>query len=161
VWTQPAESHSVPTVSLRYFSVYGPRQRPDVAFNRFLYAMLDGRELAVNGDGEQTRDFTYVSDIVDANLAAMTSDASRPSAGPTTSAAACRTSIVRVIQMLEDLLGRRAGVRLGPARAGGARNTLADCSAARADLGFQPRVSLEQGLLAQIEWARQLAGSAV
>src|SRR5205823_8316544 len=62
----------VPTVSLRYFTVYGPRQRPDMAFNIFIRCLLEGREISVNGDGEQTRDFTFVADAVDANLAAAT-----------------------------------------------------------------------------------------
>jgi nucleoside-diphosphate-sugar epimerase len=156
-----AENHSVPAVSLRYFSVYGPRQRPDMAFSRFLHALLDDQELAVNGDGGQTRDFTFVSDVVDANLAAMTSDAQTTVGRAYNVGGGCRTSITRVIQLLEDLTGLRASVRQGPPQPGDARDTLADCSAAQVDLGFRPRVSLEQGLLAQLEWTRQTAGSVV
>src|SRR5205823_2654723 len=72
-----AAGFGVPVVSLRYFTVYGPRQRPDMAFNRFIRALLEGRPLEVNGDGEQTRDFTFVDDIVDANIAALTADPER------------------------------------------------------------------------------------
>jgi nucleoside-diphosphate-sugar epimerase len=147
-----ASNHSVPTVSLRYFTVYGPRQRPDMALSQFLRALLDGRGLTLVGDGEQTRDFTFVSDIVDANVAAMTGDV----VGRTYNVGGgCRTSIAEVVRLLESLTGRRAAVQLGPLQPGDARHTLADCSAARADLGFQPRVSLESGLVAQIEWMRQ------
>ena len=65
----------IPTVALRYFTVYGPRQRPDMAFHKFIKAMLQGDEITIYGDGEQTRDFTFVSDVVEANLLAMNTDA--------------------------------------------------------------------------------------
>jgi nucleoside-diphosphate-sugar epimerase len=153
-----ASNHSVPTVSLRYFTVYGPRQRPDMAFSRFLRALFDEKGLTLIGDGEQTRDFTFVSDIVDANVAAMTGDV----LGRTYNVGGgCRTSISEVIRLLESLTGRQAAIQLGPGQPGEARHTLADCSAARADLGFEPRVSLESGLVAQIEWLRRTVESSV
>jgi nucleoside-diphosphate-sugar epimerase len=155
-----ATNHSVPTISLRFFSVYGPRQRPDMAFSRFIRALLDDQQLFVNGNGEQTRDFTFVSDIVDANLAAMTSEARITDGRAYNVGGGCQTSIMRVIQLFEGLTGRRARVQLGPPQPGDPLHTLADCSAARGDLGYEPQVSLEQGLLAQIEWTRQKAGSA-
>jgi nucleoside-diphosphate-sugar epimerase len=153
-----ASNHSVPTVSLRYFTVYGPRQRPDMAFSRFLRALFDEERLALIGDGKQTRDFTFVSDIVDANVSAMTGNV----LGRTYNVGGgCRTSITEVIRMLETLTGRRATIEFGPGQPGEARHTLADCSAARADLGFEPRVSLESGLVAQIEWLRRTVESSV
>jgi nucleoside-diphosphate-sugar epimerase len=146
----------VPTVSLRYFSVYGPGQRPDMAFHRFVDALFDGREIEVNGDGEQSRDFTYVDDVVDANLAAATPPGQLEPGAVYNIGGGSRVTVNHTIQVLSELVGAPARVRHCPPLAGDVRDTHADCSAARHDLRFVPRVGLEEGLRSQVEWQRGL-----
>jgi UDP-glucuronate 4-epimerase len=148
----------VPTVSLRYFTVYGPRQRPDMAFNRFIHALLEGGEIAINGDGEQTRDFTYVDDIVDANLAAAAAPVDRVAGKVYNLGGGSQITVNQVLAMLEALTERRVTVRHQPEPPGEARHTRAGCGAAQADLGWRPRHTLESGLRAEVDWiARQVA----
>ena len=143
----------VPTVSLRYFTVYGPRQRPDMAFHRFIRAILEGEPLTVYGDGEQTRDFTYVSDAVEATLLAMryASPGAIFNIG-----GGSQVSINYAIRLLERITGRKAIVDYQEAQHGDVRHTLADTSAAREVLGFAPKVGLEEGLRAQVTWQMSL-----
>ena len=148
-----ASNFGVPTVSLRYFTVYGPRQRPDMAFSRFVRALLDGDEIRLNGDGEQTRDFTFVSDIVAANVAA--SEAPLASFGRVYNVGGgSRVTVNHVIGLLEDIVGVRGRIRTLPQPPGDARHTWADCTPVRDELGFSPRYSLEEGLREQVAWAR-------
>lgn len=143
----------VPTMSLRYFTVYGPRQRPDMAFHCFIQAILEGKPIVVYGDGEQTRDFTYIADAVEANLLAMRY------ASPGTVfniGGGSRVSINHVIRLLEKILGKKAIVDYQKAQHGDVRHTLADTSAAQEALGFEPKVDLEEGLRAQVAWQRSL-----
>jgi UDP-glucose 4-epimerase len=148
-------NYGVPSVSLRYFTVYGPRQRPDMAFNRFIRASYEGRPITLYGDGEQTRDFTYVADAVRATAEA--GDRGRPGAVYNIGGGS-RVSMNAVLQMIGRLTGRTPDVRREPAQKGDMRDTFADTSRARAELGFEPRHSLEEGLAAECEWmARQLA----
>jgi nucleoside-diphosphate-sugar epimerase len=146
----------VPTVSLRYFTAYGPRQRPDMAFTRFIRALLEGAEIRINGDGEQTRDFTYVGDIVDANLAAALRDVAPGSVYNL--GGGSRVTVREALRLLKLVTGMPARVRFDPSSPGEARHTFADCSAAVRDLRFQPRASLEAGLQAQADW---IAGARV
>jgi nucleoside-diphosphate-sugar epimerase len=139
----------VPTVSLRYFTVYGPRQRPDMAFHRFLRAARQGHPITLYGDGEQTRDFTFVDDIVAANLAA--GDRGTPGAVYNIGGGS-RVSVNHVLGLIEGVTGRRLDVRREPPQKGDMRDTYADTSRARADLGFAPSTSLEEGLAAEYEW---------
>lgn len=140
----------LPVVGLRFFTVYGPRQRPDMAFSRFIAAAQTGRPVPLFGDGRQQRDFTYVSDAVDAMLAAAT----RGVPGRVYNVGAGRpTELREVIEMLGDLMGRPIPLApRAPAR-GDARATCADGSLAQRDMGFEPRVGLEDGLARQIRWA--------
>ncbi len=140
------------TLSLRYFTVYGPRQRPDMAFHRFIRAGLEGSDIVINGDGEQSRDFTYVGDIVDANLAAAGAPADRVVGKVYNLGGGSRVTVNEVVALIEETLGRPVGRRYVPAQPGDARHTFADCSAAAADLGFQPRVALPDGLRAEVDW---------
>lgn len=140
----------VPAVSLRYFTVYGPRQRPDMAFTRFIEALLQGREIPVYGDGEQTRDFTFVSDIVAANLAAASAAASEVVGRTFNLGGGSTVSVNQVLDLLQKLTGARADVRYHSEQPGDARHTAADCGAARRAFGYVPRVGLEAGLRAQI-----------
>ena len=142
----------VPAVSLRYFTVYGPRQRPDMAFHRFIRAVLEGREIEIHGDGEQTRDFTYVMDIVDANLSAAAAPAERVVGRVYNLGGGSRVTVNEVIAIVEGAAGRSARTRHVPAPPGEARHTFADCQAAAADLGFAPRFGLEHGIRAQVDW---------
>ena len=142
----------LPTVSLRYFTVYGPRQRPDMAFHRFIKALLSGQPLEIYGDGEQTRDFTFISDAVQANLLAM----QRGDDGRVYNiGGGSRVTVNETIRLLERITGRSAKVEYRPPQHGDVRDTWADTSRARAELGFQPQVSLEEGLRAEVEWLEQ------
>jgi UDP-glucose 4-epimerase len=149
----------VPAVSLRYFTVYGPRQRPDMAFTRFISSLLEGDEIVVYGDGEQTRDFTYVSDIVAANVAAATAPLSEVAGRTFNLGGGSRVKLKEVIGLLEGLTGCKARLRFDPAQRGDARHTHADCTAARETLGFSPRVPVEAGLREQVRWAREQSGA--
>ena len=142
---------SVPVTCLRYFTVFGPRQRPDMAFNRFIRAALDGDPIRVFGDGSQSRDFTYVSDAVDATVAA----GSRAVPGNVYNiAGGSHSTISEVIDTLGGLLDREIPVEHGAPVPGDVRDTHASIERARTDLGYEPRVSLGQGLARQVEWQR-------
>jgi nucleoside-diphosphate-sugar epimerase len=142
----------VPTVSLRYFTVYGPRQRPDMAFNVFLHALLDGRPILVNGDGEQTRDFTFIADAVEANVAAAAAPLERVSGRTYNVGGGSRVTVSHTLRLLEEITGKRANVEHGPAQPGDARDTYADTSAAQSDLGWAPAWTLADGLRAEAAW---------
>ncbi len=142
-------NHGVPAVSLRFFTVYGPRQRPDMAFHRFIRAALLGQPITLFGDGEQTRDFTFVDDIVTAALAA--GDRGRPG-GVYNIGGGSRVTINHVLALIARRTGRSLDVRRHPAEKGDMRDTWADTTLARADLDFQPSRTLEAGLSAECEW---------
>lgn len=142
-------NHAVPTTSLRYFTVYGPRQRPDMAFHRFIRASLDGKPITLYGDGEQTRDFTFVADAVAATVAA--GDRGVPGRAYNVGGGS-RVSMNQVIDIIGRVAGKPLEVRREPAQKGDMRDTYADTSMARADLGFSPSVTLEQGIEAEYRW---------
>jgi UDP-glucose 4-epimerase len=147
-----AHAFGVPAVSLRYFTVYGPRQRPDMAFTRFVRAILSDNEIELYGDGEQTRDFTYVADAVTATVAAAGADLDAGGGRVYNVGGGSRVTVNHVIGLLERITGKRARIARRPAQPGDARDTFADCSAARADLGYQPAVALDAGLEALVRW---------
>ena len=139
----------VPTVSLRYFTVYGPRQRPDMGFHRFLRATIEGRPISLYGDGEQTRDFTYVDDAVSATIAA----AVKGVPGRVYNiGGGSRVSINHVLEMIGRVTGRDPIVARDSAQKGDMRHTYADTEQARADLDFRPSFDLERGLAAEFAW---------
>jgi nucleoside-diphosphate-sugar epimerase len=142
-------NHGVPTSSLRYFTVYGPRQRPDMGFHRFISAAIAGDPLTLYGDGEQTRDFTFVHDAVAATMAA--GERGIPGRAYNIGGGS-RVSINQVLDIIGRLAGRSLDVRREPAQKGDMRDTFADTSLARADLGFVPTVSLEEGIAAEYRW---------
>jgi UDP-glucose 4-epimerase len=142
-------NHQVPTVSLRYFTVYGPRQRPDMGFNRFFSAALDGQPLVQYGDGLQTRDFTFVADAVTATAAA----AVRGTPGRVYNiGGGSRVSLRDVFAMIGRVSGRPLQIDRQPPQKGDMRDTYADTSRARADLAFAPATTLEQGLRDMLGW---------
>ena len=143
-------SYGVRTVSLRYFSVYGPRQRPDMAFNRFCRAALRGEPLTLFGNGEQTRDFTFVSDVVAATRAAARSPAAR--GGVYNVGGGSRVSVNEALKLIVSFIGRPLEVQHLESRRGDVRNTGADTARARRELDFNPTTSLEAGLRAEFEW---------
>jgi UDP-glucose 4-epimerase len=146
-------NYGLPTVSLRYFTVYGPRQRPDMGFHRFLRAAILGEPIAVFGDGEQTRDFTFVTDAVAAAVAAGTRGVG---GGVYNIGGGSRVSVNQVLDIIGRVSGRTLRVITDPAQKGDMRHTFADTSRAGTDLGFAPRVQLEDGLAAEYRWLAQL-----
>lgn len=142
-------NHGVPATSVRYFTVYGPRQRPDMAFHRFLKAARDGQPIAVYGDGGQTRDFTFVADAVSATVAA----GERGAPGRAYNiGGGSRVSLNEVLDLVGRVTGRSLRIDRGPAQKGDMRDTYADTSLARAELGFQPTVALADGLSEEYRW---------
>ena len=142
-------NYRVPTVAMRYFTVYGPRQRPDMAFHRFIRAAIRDEELSLYGDGEQTRDFTFVGDAVTATIAA----AERGVPGRSYNiGGGSRVSMNDVIAIIGRIAGRPLRVRREGTQKGDMRDTYADTSLARKDLAFAPSVSLEDGIQAEFQW---------
>ncbi len=142
------------TVSLRYFTVYGPRQRPDMAFHRFIRAMLEGGQFKLFGDGEQSRDFSYVGDVVEATLAAALTPQAKGQVFNI--GGGHRATVNQVIAQLERITGGRAKVQRLEVAKGDVRDTEADTSRARAILGYAPGFDLQQGLAAEVEWVRAM-----
>lgn len=141
----------IPGVSVRYFTVYGPRQRPDMAFSRFMQAMTAGEDIEVFGDGEQTREFTYVSDAVDGTIKASTADI----VGEIFNlGGGSRVTVNKVLATLEEISGLSVRRQNLPAAPGDPRHTGASINLARERLGWEPRVSLREGLAKQWEWFR-------
>lgn len=146
------KNYSVPTVSLRFFTVYGPRQRPDMAFHLFLRAMFEGRPLEMYGEGNQTRDFTFVSDIVDGIVLAMEGrDGAVYNLG-----GGSRVTLLEAIRTLESVSGVKAEVHGENVQAGDVKHTWADLSLATDELGYEPQVSLDEGLRREAQWLREL-----
>jgi UDP-glucuronate 4-epimerase len=145
-----ATSFGRDTVVLRYFTVYGPRQRPDMAVERIVEALAAGTPFELYGDGSQSRSFTYVADAVAATIAAM----ERAPAGATYNVGGGEEATMReVVALLERISGRKLDLRSGPPAAGDVRRTSADVSRIGADLGWAPSVRLEDGLREQWSWA--------
>lgn len=147
-----ARNFGVPTVSLRYFTVYGPGQRPDMAFTRFLQAAYLGNQINVYGDGEQIRDFTYIEDIVSANLLAAQEDV--PAGQVMNVAGGSSISVNEVLEVIRDVSGRPVRVEYLPAVSGDVRQTGGATELIRSSLGWTPRTSIEEGLQAHWEWTK-------
>jgi len=145
----------IAVATLRYFTVYGPRQRPDMAFRRFLTAAYAGDPITVYGDGEQTRDFTHVDDAVRANLLAMTAPVKAEAINV---GGGRRVTVNRMLDEIGRCTGRRLRIERVPAQAGDARHTGADGTRAEALLGYRPEVSIEDGLADQAAWMAVILG---
>ena len=138
----------VPTTALRYFTVYGPRQRPEMALSRFIFAASRGRPVAIYGDGDQARDMTYVSDAVEATAAALEAPPDVYNVGGGT-----RATVNEMLGAVQRVTGVELDVRYGPAAPGDVRSTWADSRRAVRELGYSPRTGLEEGIAAQAAWA--------
>ena len=146
-------NYGVPTTSLRYFTVYGPRQRPDMAFNKFIRSALKGEQIIVFGDGEQTRDFTYISDAVEANILAAESE---EAVGRVLNiGGGSRISVNAVLDILTELVGP-LNVRHEEDQKGDVRHTMSETTAAREVLGYSPKVGIREGLAREVEWMRRI-----
>lgn len=136
-------------VALRYFTVYGPRQRPDMAFSRFITASLQGGEIEIYGDGRQTRDFTFVSDAVEANILASRYDGKEKIFNI---GGGSRVSVLEVLDIIRRETGKEVSTFFKDRAKGDVLDTWADTSRALNELGFKPEVKLEEGLAREVEW---------
>lgn len=153
-----ANGPQLETVALRYFTVYGPGQRPDLGLRRFAEAALEGRAIELYGDGTQSRDFTYVDDIVEATVRAATA--------PTAPGLAInvgggsRVTLLEVFDLLAELVGRPVSIAQQPFARGDVRHTAADNTRARKVLGFVPRMPFAEGYRREVAWVRERAAMA-
>jgi UDP-glucose 4-epimerase len=148
-----ATQFGVPVTSVRYFTVYGPGQRPDMAFNKFITTMMADEPISVFGDGLQTRDFTFVEDAVTGTLQAGMVG---PVGAVMNIGGGSRVALAEVIAVIEELAGTTARIEYTDRQKGDARHTSADISLARELIGYTPQTNLRDGLAAQIQWHRSL-----
>lgn len=139
------------SVGLRYFTVYGPRQRPDMAIRRLCESALSGSSFPVYGDGRQIRDFTFVTDVVDATVRAAQAEAPPPLVNVGGREAATLLDVIRIV---EEIAALRVALDRLPPQGGDVRRTGADTTLARGHLGWRPEVALREGLAATVAWAR-------
>ena len=151
-----AQNFGVPTVSLRYFTVYGPRQRPDMAFTRFVRAAVTGDEIRVFGDGRQVRDFTYIDDVVRANLLAATRDV--PPGTVLNIAGGSDVTVNETLSIIAELAGSPLRGAYVDAVDGDVRRTGGATERAEDLLGWQPRVTIHAGLAQHLAWMQSIAG---
>jgi UDP-glucose 4-epimerase len=153
-------NYGVPTVALRYFTVYGPRQRPDMAFHRLIRSLLLEEPFPLYGDGSQSRNFTYVSDVVQASLSALFAGVEKYSPSflgePINVGGGVRATLNEVITLAEDLTGKRVRLQHFATQRGDVDRTEADLSQAEKWLEYKPRTTLESGLQAEVEWMQRL-----
>jgi nucleoside-diphosphate-sugar epimerase len=149
--------YGLETVTIRYFNVFGPRQDPSSPYSGvisvFAKALLNNAAPTIYGDGEQTRDFTFVANVVDGVLKAVT--ASGASGHVINVATGSRISLNRLFASMRDMIGSRVEAKYGPVRAGDVKDSIADITKARTLLGYEPTVSLEDGLKKTIDWYRR------
>ncbi len=147
-----AREHAVPATILRYFTVYGPRQRPEMALSRFISLAARGEPVEVFGDGTQRREMTYVSDIVDATVAALEWEPECVTRVYNVGGGT-RTTVGELVELVGEAMGERVEIRYAPHVPGDVRSTWADLERAARELGYRPRVSLEEGVEAQVRWS--------
>ncbi|RCV63778.1 UDP-glucose 4-epimerase [Methanophagales archaeon] len=143
------KNYKVPTVSLRYFTVYGPRQRPDMATHKFIHAISKGTEIAVFGDGTQTRDFTFIDDVIEANILAADTDL----VGEVFNiGGGSRISVIELIEKIEALTGKKAKLNYKGKQKGDVRDTWADVSKAEEMLNWKSQIDINEGLRLSVAW---------
>ncbi|WP_265112386.1 NAD-dependent epimerase/dehydratase family protein [Halosolutus halophilus] len=150
VWN---DVYDVPTVSLRYFTVYGPRMRPNMAITNFTSRCLNGKPMQIYGDGRQSRDFTHVADVVDANVALLETDAADGEVLNVGSTG--NITIVELAEHVAEATGGEFELEYTEPKAADARHTHADVSKARNLIGYEPSISIRDGVSAFVDWYRQ------
>jgi UDP-glucose 4-epimerase len=150
--------YGLETVCLRYFNIFGPRQDPSSQYSgvlaKFISQMLEGETPTILGDGQQSRDFTYIDNAVDANLLACKAPAHEVAGRVFNVATGRRVDLNETFKILKQLTGFSGDVKYGPERAGDVKHSLADMTRAEKHLGYKPSVSFEEGLRRTIEWCR-------
>jgi UDP-glucose 4-epimerase len=149
-------NYGIPVTSLRYFTVYGPRQRPDMAFHKFLNAVRMGVPIPLYGDGRQTRDFTYIDDAVEANLQAMNL---REHGNIYNIGGAERASVLDILDLIREITGREVQVSHYPKQPGDPLHTWADIGKAQREFGYNPAVKLRDGLLEEWKYILEIYSS--
>jgi nucleoside-diphosphate-sugar epimerase len=148
------QNFDVPITALRYFTVYGPRQRPDMAFHKFFQAAINNESISIYGDGQQTRDYTYVSDVVAANLAA--GELPEAVGEIFNIGGGSRVTLMELLEIMEQVIGHPMSKDYVEKAAGDARHTSADVSKAKKILNYVPQVSLVEGLTAEWKWIQSI-----
>jgi len=150
--------YGLETVCLRYFNVFGPQQDPSSLYSgvlaKFITQMLEGEQPTILGDGKQSRDFTYVDNVVEANLLACNAPRSEVAGRVFNVATGSRTDLCQTLQILKKLTGYSGEVKYGPERSGDVKHSLADISMAEKHFGYKPKVDFEQGLARTVAWYR-------
>jgi len=150
--------YGLETVCLRYFNVFGPRQDPTSPYSgvlaKFISQMLAGERPMILGDGTQSRDFTYVDDVVAANLLARGADAAKVAGKVFNAATGRQSDLLQTFQILKKITAYPGDVKFGPERPGDVKHSLADISLAEQCLGYKPKVGFEEGLVRTVEWYR-------
>ncbi len=150
-----SKNYGLPVISLRYFSVYGPRQRPDMGFNRFIRSIIKGENITIYGNGQQTRDFTFISDVVDANIKAV--NCTCHSGEIFNIGGGSRIMVNDTIKMLANISGKKAKVKYLANQKGDVNHTAADISKAMSVLSYMPKVQIKAGLEKEYEWLKEQA----
>ncbi len=150
------KNFSVPSTALRFFTVYGPRQRPDMAFHKFLKNIMEDKPIDVFGDGNQTRDFTYVADIVQATFNAAFSEGAQGRVFNL--GGGSRLKLKEILDIMEDLSGKKIKVNFSGEQKGDVRHTYADTTRAKNIINFSPAVSVEKGIGKELEWIKSFYG---
>src|SRR5580692_621019 len=150
--------YQLETVALRYFNIFGPRQDPSSPYSgvlaKFITIMLRGEQPAIYGDGEQSRDFTYIDNAVEANLLACQAPAAKAAGQVFNVATGRRVSLNETFKLLQGLTSYSGQPKFGPERGGDIKHSLADISKAKAELAYEPKVDFEEGLRRTVEWYR-------
>lgn len=147
------KNYGLPAVSLRYFTVYGPRQRPDMGIHKFITAALKGDEITIYGNGQQTRDFTYISDIVKANLHAAKCE---PDWISLNIGGGSRISVAELLRIIEKTVGKQIKLKYVETQKGDVIDTYADTALAREVIGYKPEVNVETGIEKQVDFRREI-----
>jgi UDP-glucose 4-epimerase len=148
-----SKNYGVPTISLRFFTVYGPGQRPDMAFHKFFKSTSENKPITVFGTGEQTRDFTYINDIIDAIFACINNGQT----GETYNLGGGNRKMLKdLLPLFEEICGKKISVKWEEKQKGDVPHTLADIQKAKKDLGFAPRTAIDEGLSEEWRWIKNL-----
>jgi len=145
------KNYGIPCVSLRFFTVYGPGQRPDMAFHKFFTSILRGEEIVIFGDGQQTRDFTFIDDIISANLSSIENGRAGENYNL---GGGSRIKLKDIIPIFEDICQKEVKIKYVQGQKGDVRHTFADIQKAKKDLHYIPKNSLEEGLRSQWDWIK-------